>query len=116
MSLDEVVGRFLLGGSCVALFAVAGAAFKPKTFAGLFGAAPTVALVSLSLAFDEHGSEYVGQISHAMILGALALLGYSAICLASIGRPHVSVLLASVLSWGAWGLLALALHRLLGAT
>ena len=39
----------------VSLFAVAGDVLRPKSFAGLFGAAPSVALATLTLAFWKHG-------------------------------------------------------------
>ena len=40
----------------VSLFSVIGQAFKPKTFAGLFGAAPSVAIASIVIAQIKHGS------------------------------------------------------------
>jgi hypothetical protein len=46
--MDWVV-RFLLGGTIVAVFALTGDLLKPKGFAGLFGAAPAVALATLGL-------------------------------------------------------------------
>lgn len=45
----ELLLRFLIGGSVVSLFAIAGDVFRPKSFAGLFGAAPSVALATLAL-------------------------------------------------------------------
>ena len=55
----ELVLRFLLGGAIVCAFALAGELFKPKRFSGMLGAAPSVALASLGLAFAEHGPGYV---------------------------------------------------------
>ena len=52
--MDYVI-RFLAGGLVVSLFAVAGDVLRPKSFAGLFGAAPSVALATLTLAFWKHG-------------------------------------------------------------
>ena len=43
----ELVVRFLVGGALVSLFALIADVLKPKGFAGLFGAAPSVALASL---------------------------------------------------------------------
>jgi hypothetical protein len=45
----DIVIRFLLDGVIVSLFAVLGDLFRPKSFAGLFGAAPSVALATLAL-------------------------------------------------------------------
>ena len=52
----EYVIRFLVGGLVVSLFAVAGDVLRPKSFAGLFGAAPSVALATLTLAFWKPGA------------------------------------------------------------
>ena len=69
--------RFLLGGAIVSLFALLGDMFKPKSFAGLFSAAPSVALATLGLAFSEHGSDYASLESRSMLVGAIALVVYS---------------------------------------
>jgi len=45
----QLVIRFLVGGVIVSLFAVLGDVLQPKSFAGLFGAAPSVALATLAL-------------------------------------------------------------------
>jgi hypothetical protein len=47
---------FTLKGRYVAsTFALLGDVFKPKSFAGLFSAAPSIALVTLTLVFFKHG-------------------------------------------------------------
>jgi len=46
----QYILRFLIGGAVVCLFAALGDALKPKSFAGLFSAAPSIALASLGLA------------------------------------------------------------------
>jgi hypothetical protein len=40
----EYALRFLAGGIAVSAFAALGDALRPKSFAGLFGAAPSIAL------------------------------------------------------------------------
>ena len=42
--MRELVLRFVLGGAIVCTFAALGTVFKPKTLAGTFGAAPSVAI------------------------------------------------------------------------
>lgn len=42
--MTEVCIRFTVGGLFVSVFALVGDVLKPKSFAGLFGAAPSVAL------------------------------------------------------------------------
>lgn len=53
--MTEYVIRFLLGGTVVSAFAMLGDILRPKSFAGLFGAAPSVALAALGIAIYQHG-------------------------------------------------------------
>ena len=43
------VVRFVVGGIIISLFASLGDVLRPKGFAGLFGAAPSVALATVAL-------------------------------------------------------------------
>lgn len=54
--MSDLVVRFLIGGAVVSVFSVLSDLFKPKTFAGLFGAAPSVALASLGLNVLHEGA------------------------------------------------------------
>src|SRR4051794_11685958 len=65
--------RFLIGGIVVSMFAVIGDLLRPKTFAGLFGAAPSVALATLGLTFWSKGGATVVTEGRSMIVGAVAL-------------------------------------------
>lgn len=51
--------RFVAGGLIVSVFAMLGDVLRPNSFAGLFSAAPSVALVTLSLALIKQGPNYV---------------------------------------------------------
>jgi hypothetical protein len=64
--------RFLLGGLIVSAFAVIGDVLRPKGFAGLFGAAPSVALATLTLTLLTEGKQYAALEARSMIAGALA--------------------------------------------
>jgi hypothetical protein len=46
LSTKELFIRFVVGGTVVSFFAVLGDLLKPKSFAGLLGAAPSVALAN----------------------------------------------------------------------
>jgi hypothetical protein len=73
--------RFMVGGTIVSVFAVLADVLRPKSFAGLFGAAPSVALATLGLALWKQGGNYVSMEGRSMLLGALALALYScAVC------------------------------------
>ncbi|MGZ5988812.1 MAG: DUF3147 family protein [Rhizomicrobium sp.] len=101
--MDYVV-RFLAGGLIVSVFAMLGDVLRPKSFAGLFAAAPSVALATLTLAFLKEGNDYVAQESRSMILGALAMTLYSiAVCqlLVRLRWPALAATTIAVLLWGA---------------
>jgi hypothetical protein len=110
MTLGSCLFRFLLGGTLVSLFAALGGSFKPKTFAGLFGSAPPIALVSLAIAFAEHGRAHVADLARSMVLGAAAQLGYSALCVALLAVRQAPVLLGAALAWAGWALVAGSLY------
>jgi hypothetical protein len=113
----ELALRFVLGGVIVSLFAATGEMFQPKTFAGLFGAAPAVAIATLGMAYASKGSAYVAIESRSMLLGCAALLVYGAACVAMADRRGVPVWLGAVLAWVVWGAVAfagLAVLRLTG--
>ena len=63
--------RFISGGIVVLAVASLADVLRPKSFAGLFGAAPSVALATLTLAFNEHGADYVAIEARSMAVGAL---------------------------------------------
>jgi hypothetical protein len=73
----EVLMRFAAGGLIVCAFAAIGDVLKPKSFAGLFGAAPSIALATLTLTIAHDGAQYAAVEARSMIAGALGFLGYS---------------------------------------
>lgn len=73
----DLIMRFLIGGAVVSLFAILGDIFRPKSFAGLFGAAPSIALATLGLTIHSHGCDYAASEAHSMILGAIAFFVYA---------------------------------------
>ena|SRR5579872_1925417 len=78
----ELIVRALLGGAIVSAFALVGDLLKPKSFAGLFGAAPSVALASIALTFRAHDASYVATEARSMIAGAAAFAAYAyGVCL-----------------------------------
>jgi Protein of unknown function (DUF3147) len=84
----EWVARFLLGGLIVSVFAVVGDVLRPKGFAGLFGAAPSVALATLGLTLFTEGKEYAALEARSMIIGAGAFLVYAIACVYFIAKQH----------------------------
>jgi hypothetical protein len=65
--------RFLIGGLVVCAFASLADTLKPKTFAGLFSAAPSVALATLALTVSQDGRRFAAEEARAMLAGAVGL-------------------------------------------
>jgi hypothetical protein len=76
----QLIFRFLIGGLVVSSFAALGDVLKPKSFAGLFGAAPSVALATLGLTILTQGKPYAAMEARSMIAGALSFCVYAAFC------------------------------------
>jgi len=68
--------RFLAGGIAVSAFAALGDTLRPKSFAGLFGAAPSIALATLLITLSQ-GATFAAVEGRSMIVGAFALAAYS---------------------------------------
>jgi hypothetical protein len=105
--VKEYVIRFFIGGFAVTAFAVLGDLFRPKSFAGLFGAAPSIALATLAIAFWNQGAEYAAIEGRSMMIGALALCFYSIAVCELMKRCELSALAATAASLIAWMSVAL---------
>jgi hypothetical protein len=75
--MSPILIRFLIGGVVVSVFAVMGDVLKPKSFAGLFGAAPSVALATLALTLATEGAFYAAIEARSMMAGAVAFFVYA---------------------------------------
>ncbi|MGO8816824.1 MAG: hypothetical protein ACLQVG_19465 [Terriglobia bacterium] len=91
---QEIPLRFLIGGSVVSAFAALGGMFKPKSFAGLFGAAPSVALATIGLAVALNGRLFAAQEARSMVAGAVAFLAYASSASWLMMRTKVRVAVA----------------------
>jgi hypothetical protein len=108
----ELLFRFVLGGTIVSLFSVVGDLFKPKTFAGIFSAAPSVALATLTLAYFKKGGAYVATLAHAMLLGAFALTAYSVVSGQLLRHYRLPPWLEAIAGWLVWLAVALGFWAL----
>jgi hypothetical protein len=88
--MNEIVTRFLIGGIVVGCFALLGEILRPKSFAGLFGAAPSIALATFGLTIAKHGHAYAAIEARSMIFGAIAFFAYTCACSFILMRykPH----------------------------
>jgi uncharacterized membrane protein (GlpM family) len=102
VDVKESLLRVVIGGVIVSAFALLGDLLKPKSFAGLFGAAPSVALATLVLTAAKDGKAYASTEAKSMILGALAFFVYFCV----VGRllirrrlPVLPVASAAMVLW-----------------
>src|SRR5712675_116046 len=100
--MTETFIRFIVGGLFVCAFAVLGDVLKPKSFAGLFGAAPSVALATLILTIHSQGRNFAATEARSMIFGAIAFFIYvGAVCriLMRYKLPASIVASAAIVIW-----------------
>ncbi len=105
--------RFLVGGAAVSAFAVLGDSLRPKSFAGLFGAAPSIALASLLITVSQKGAAFAAAEGRSMIVGSVALAVYSwAVCLL-LKKVMLSAWTATILASVVWFTAAFGLADIL---
>lgn len=97
----ETMLRFLLGGAVVSIFAIASNLFSPKTFAGIFGAAPSLALATLALTYWKWGPPRASLEGRSMIAGGVAMVLYCRSAASVIARGVAPWIAASLL-WLQW--------------
>jgi Protein of unknown function (DUF3147) len=98
----QLVFRFLVGGLMVSLFAALADVLKPKSFAGLFGAAPSVGLATLALTVVADGKSYASTEARSMAAAAVAFLAYAFITCRLLTRFRWRALRASVITLAVW--------------
>ena len=107
--MDIFLIRFLIGGTVVSLFAVLGDVLRPKSFAGLFGAAPSIALATIGLTILQDGKAYAALECRSMILGAVAFFAYASLVGWVLIRYKPRALFASLALIPTWFLVSFGL-------
>jgi hypothetical protein len=100
--MSEFIVRFLIGGIVVSLFAVLGDVLRPKSFAGLFGAAPSIALATIGLTIAKNGPQYAAIEARSMIFGAAAFILYTVCVSRLLLRHKPATLTATVALMPVW--------------
>jgi hypothetical protein len=100
----------LVGGTMVVLFSLAGEAVRPRGLAGIFAAAPSVAIASLAVTVVATGviaafNESLGMLAGAAGMVIFCLLGTEAV-------KRFGALKGSIASTAAWFATALGLWAL----
>jgi hypothetical protein len=112
--MAETFIRFIIGGLFVSAFAVLGEILKPKSLAGLFGAAPSVALATLILTIHRQGKIFAALEARSMIFGAIAFFVYAcAVCQGTM-RYKLPASIAATASILIWLVLAFGLETVIG--
>jgi hypothetical protein len=111
--MESLLIRFLVGGIVVSLFAVLGDILRPKSFAGLFGAAPSIALATIGLTIFKDGKPYAAIACRSMILGAVAFFAYALLVGWVLRRYKPHALFASLALMPTWFAISLGLWFLL---
>jgi uncharacterized membrane protein (GlpM family) len=110
----ETLVRFIIGGLFVSAFAVLGDVLKPKSFAGLFGAAPSVALATLILTIYSRGPGFAAAEARSMIFGAIAFFVYACAVCRIILRFRLPASIVASTSICIWLAVAFALEMVIG--
>lgn len=111
MILDLLL-RFVVGGIVVSFFAMLGGVLKPKSFAGLLGSAPSVALATLTLTVLKKGKPYAAIEAHSMVCGAVAFFFYASLVCHLLMRKKVHVLATTSVALILWILFAVGLRMI----
>jgi hypothetical protein len=112
--MSEMVARFFVGGLVVSLFAMFSDALRPKSFAGLFGAAPSIALATLGLTIHKNGRVFAALEARSMVLGAIGFLVYAVILSCILRRYEVSTLITALATLPVWFVTSFILLHVLG--
>lgn len=104
--------KAVVGGFAVVGFSLLGEAGRPKRFAGLFAAAPSVAVASLAITVLSKGPTGTVPYAEGMLIGSAAMVAYCLVSLVLIDR--LRALLGSLVGWLAWFLVAGGLYLTVG--
>jgi uncharacterized membrane protein (GlpM family) len=88
----------LAGGTLVVAFALLSQGLGPKRFAGLFSAAPAVALAGLTVTLLDKGAHDAHQSSVGMIAGGVGMAVYAAAVIPLLRRTRPTCASAAAIS------------------
>jgi uncharacterized membrane protein (GlpM family) len=106
----QLLIRFVVGGLFVSSFAMLADVLRPKGFAGLFAAAPSVALATLGLSVATQGAGYAALEARSMVAGEIAFIAYAFGCVYLMGVRRMRAAPAAVLLLVGWGTVALGIY------
>lgn len=109
--LITVLAKTVCGGLLVLLFAALSETLKPKRFAGILSAAPSVALAGLAIGSGADGPLKQAAAAHTMIAGAIALTVYAMVAVPALHRFGAAK--GAAVACAVWVGMALAVYPVL---
>jgi hypothetical protein len=100
--MTDLIVRFLVGGAIVSVFAMLGDVLRPKSFAGLFSAAPSVALATMALTIHKQGKLFAAHEAASMLLASVAFIAYAAVVSYVLRRYRRSALFTTIATVPVW--------------
>jgi uncharacterized membrane protein (GlpM family) len=96
----SVLVKAIAGGSLVVVFAVIGSVLRPRWLAGLFGAAPSIAIAGLVVTVADSSIVQADRAAEGMIVGAIAFVFYAGLARLILNRCRaVAATALATLSW-----------------
>ncbi len=95
-----LLAKGLAGGGLVVVFSLLSEGLSPKRFAGLFGAAPAVALAGLTIVLLDKGAHDAHQSAVGMLAGTAGMIAYATVAIPLLRRRPAASAAAAAL--GAW--------------
>jgi uncharacterized membrane protein (GlpM family) len=95
-----IVIKGLAGGALVVAFALLSEGLRPKRFAGLFSAAPAVAIAGLTVVVVGETTHKAHENAIGMIAGGVGMIAYAAAVVPQLRRRPASA--AAALALVAW--------------
>jgi len=96
------------GGGLVVAFALLSDVLQPKSFSGLFSAAPSIAMTSLLITAVASGHWKAADAAGGMIAGGVGMVGYCITASVLLGR--FGSVAGSALAWLVWLAVAAATY------
>ena len=112
--MENILIRFLVGGLVVSFFSILADVLRPKSFAGLLGAAPSIALATVGLTIRHDGKEYATFEARSMLVGAAAFFAYALAVSWLLRRYKPSAWGPALGSMPIWFIVSLGLWQWLG--
>jgi hypothetical protein len=95
-----VLVKALAGGTLVVAFALLGEMLRPKRFAGLFWAAPAIAIAGLTVVIATKGAHHAREQAVGMLAGSAGMLCYAISAVRLVRAEHPVA--GPALAMGAW--------------